>query len=204
VSAIAIMQGVFDEAGDTGHGERSSRYLVVAGIVCSNLEPLRRIIVRTRKGLGKKLREVPEIKAWHTPPKIILQILNRLAPLDIEIYSVILDKQARAVPDDPEDWYRTTCAECVRLVLAHHPRVILTLDRRYTNPRLQDQLTNAIVKAQPPGTTLTFVNVDSRKEKALQVADIVAWSIFQKYARGDDTYCRLIADKQKERILIEA
>lgn len=192
-----IMQGVFDEAGDTGSGERSSRYLVVAGVVCSNLEPLRRLISHTRKSLGKELRQIPEIKAWHTPAKIILRILNRLAQLDVEIYAAILDKQTVAVPADPEDWYRTTCAECVRMVLAHHPRVILTLDRRYTNTRLQDQLTRAIVSAQPPGTTLTFVHSDSRQERALQVADVVAWSIFQKYAHRDETYCSLMADKQK-------
>ncbi|MBI5303022.1 MAG: DUF3800 domain-containing protein [Chloroflexi bacterium] len=196
MSDLVLMQGVFDEAGDTGHSARSSRYLVVAGIVCSNLEPLRRVVTRTRKSLGKELREIPEIKAWHSPPKLIFQMLNRLAQLDIQIYAAILDKQAARVPDDPEDWYRATCAECVRLVLAQHSRVILTMDRRYTKASLWDKLANTIVNAQPVGSTLTFVNADSRNERALQAADVVAWSIFQKYAHEDDTYYRVIEDKQ--------
>ena len=196
MSELVLMQGVFDEAGDTGHSARSSPYLVVAGIVCRNLEPLRRVITHTRKSLGKELREIPEIKAWHTPPKLVLQILGRLAQLDIQIYAAILDKQAARVPDDPEDWYRATCAECMRLVLAQHPRVILTMDRRYTKPSLWDALTSAIVNTQPAASTLTFVNVDSRKERALQAADVVAWSIFQKYAHEDETYWQVIAGKQ--------
>ena len=202
MSDMVLMQGVFDEAGDTGHSARSSRYLVVAGIVCSNLEPLRRVVTRTRKSFGKELREIPEIKAWHTPPNLILQMLNRLAQLDIQIYAAILDKQAARVPDDLENWYRATCAECMRLVLAQHPRVILTMDRRYTKASLADELTNAIVNAQPAGTTLTFVNADSRKERALQAADVVAWSVFQKYTHGDETYYRVIEGKRAGETLV--
>lgn len=199
---MVLMQGVFDEAGDTGHGERSSRYLVVAGIVCSNLEPLRRVVTRTRKSFGKELREIPEIKAWHSPPKLIVQMLNRLAQLDLQIYAAILDKQTARVPNDLEDWYRATCAECMRLVLEQHPRVILTMDRRYTKASLRDQLTNAIVNAQPAGTTLTFVHADSRNERALQAADVVAWSIFQKYTRTDATYYGVIESKQAGETLV--
>ncbi len=66
----SFAQAVFDEAGDTGTSPHSSRYLVVAGIVGSDLMPLRRAVMRTRKSLGKKLRDIPELKAWHTPAKI--------------------------------------------------------------------------------------------------------------------------------------
>jgi len=195
LTTTLIVRGVFDEAGDTGSGERSSRYLVVAGIVCDNLDPLRRVVARTRRDLHKGLRQVPEFKAWHTPPQVIARILNRLARLEIEIYAAILDKQSLPAPEDPEDWYRQIYTECIRLVLAQHPRVIVTLDRRYTKASLHDKLTRAIVSAQPAGTTLSFVIAGSRNEQALQTADVVAWSIFQKYTRNDEEYYRLIEEK---------
>lgn len=196
MSEILIVQGVFDEAGDTGVSPGSSRYLVVAGIVCSNLEPLRRVVMRTRKTLGKKLRQIPEFKASHTPSKIVSQMLSRIAQLDVRIYAAILDKQSAEPPADLEDWYRQIYGECIRLVVAHHPRVTITMDRRYTQASLRDKLVQTIVtNAQLPGATLSFVMADSQNEKALQVADVVAWSIFHKYTHGDTSFYDLIEEK---------
>lgn len=196
VSEIPIVQAVFDEAGDTGQSARSSRYLVVAGIVCNSLQSLRRVVARTRKTLGKKLREIPELKAWHTPANVIVKMLNRLALLDIEVYAAILDKHSARPPQDREDWYRQVYCECVRLVVAHHPRMIMTMDRRYTKATLQDELVRSIVTSvERPGTTLLFIMANSQREKALQAADAVAWSIFQQYAHEDREFYSLIEGK---------
>jgi hypothetical protein len=191
-----FVQSVFDETGDTGIGPHSSRFLVVAGIVCSNLEPLRRAVARTRRSLGKQLRDIAELKAWHTPPKVTAKFLTRIAALDIEIYTAILDKRAAAPPEDREDWYRRVCAEAVRQATARHDHVIVTLDKRYTKPSLQDRLVQSIVAgAQRPGATLSFVYVDSQQERALQAADAVAWGIYQRYEQEDETFYSLIAEK---------
>ena len=198
-----IAQSVFDETGDTGRRAGSSRYLVVAGIICANLEPLRKAIGRTRKSLGKELRHIPELKAWHTPPKITQQLLGRIAALEVEICAAILDKHSVKVADDAEDWYRRVYTEAVRQALAHHAHVTVTMDKRYTKMALQDKLTQAIVAgAQRPGVTLSFVYADSQKERALQAADAVAWSIFQKYEREDETFYRLIEERVVGEVLL--
>jgi len=160
-----IVQAVFDETGDTGIGSHSSRYLAVAGIVCTNLDLLRKTVTRTRKSLGKELRNIPELKAWHTPPKVTARFLARIAALDVEIYAAILDKHSSPIPDDAEDWYRRIYAEAVRQALARHAQVTVTMDKRYTKPSLRDELVQAIVAgAQRPGTTLSFVYADSQQE----------------------------------------
>jgi len=198
-----FVQSVFDETGDTGRGPRSSRHLVVAGIACSNLEPLRKTVARTRKSLGKELRDIPELKAWHTPPKLTAKFLARIAALDIEIYAAILDKRAAPAPADAEDWYRQVYAEVVRQAAARHARIVITMDKRYTNTALRDQLVQFILAgAQTPGVSLSFVHADSQHEKALQAADAVAWSIFQKYEREDETFYNLIAEKISGEVLL--
>lgn len=59
-----IAHAVFDESGDTGRSERSTRHFVVIGIVCDNLEILNRAISRTRKDIPHKKRgNFPELKA---------------------------------------------------------------------------------------------------------------------------------------------
>ncbi len=35
----------------------------------------------------------------------------------------------------------------------------------------------------------------SESEKAIQVADAIAWAIFQRYERGNETFYRLIQEK---------
>ena len=198
-----IVQGAFDESGDTGTGPRASRYLVVAGIVCPSLDLLRRAVLRTRKAFGKDLRQIPELKAWHMPPQITAKFLARLAALDVEFYAAIVDKHAARPADDPEDWYRLVFTEVVRQALARHTHLVITLDKRYTQPRLRDELTQAIVAgAQTPGTTLSFVHADSWHEHALQAADAVAWGIFQKYEREDDAFYGLIEEKMMGEVVL--
>lgn len=197
------VQSVFDETGDTGVGPGSSRFLVVAGVVCSNLEPLRKAATRTRKSLGKELRNIPELKAWHTPRPITVRFLTRLAVLDVEICAAILDKHSARRPDNTEDWYRQVYAQVVQQTVARHTLVTVTMDKRYTKPSLRDKLVQFIVlAAQRPGTTLSFVYADSQQEKALQAADAVAWSVFQKYEHEDDTFYRLIESKIVSEVLL--
>lgn len=191
-----IVQSVFDEAGDTGVSNQSSHYLIVAGVVCSSLEPLRRVITRTRKRLGKKLRNIPELKARHSEAKITTHLLTQIAELDLEVYAAILDKRAAKIPDDTEEWYRRCYAEAVRLATIQHSQITVTMDNRYTKAVLRDKLTQYIVThAQRANTILSFVYADSLRERALQVADVVAWSFFQKYERGEEKFYGLIKHK---------
>ncbi len=191
-----MAQSAFDEAGDTGLANRSSRHLVVAGIVCASLEPLRRAAAQARKSFGKQLRDIPELKGQHSTAKLTAKFLARIAVLDVEIYAAVLDKHSAKLPDDTEDWYRRTYAEAVRQALARHDHIVVTMDNRYTKAALRDKLTLFVAAhAQRAGSSLSFVYADSQREKALQAADAVAWSIYQKYERGDDTFYRLIEEK---------
>jgi hypothetical protein len=153
--------------------------------------------------LGKELRNIPELKAWHTPPKITAHLLTRIAALDVEICAAILDKHSACLPGNTEDWYRQVYAQAVQQALARHAQITVTMDKRYTKPSLRDRLVQFIVAAaQRPGATLSFVYADSREEKALQAADAVAWSVFQKYEREDETFYGLIEGKIVGEVLL--
>ncbi len=59
--------GFLDEAGDVGVGPRSSRVMVVAVVLTSSPQSLRRA-VKFRTRLRKKKRQIPELKASQSPP----------------------------------------------------------------------------------------------------------------------------------------
>jgi len=106
---------------------------------------LRRITVQVRKGLGKKLKQIPELKAYHTPETVIERLLRKLVQQDVEIIAVVWRKDSSIHPTDP--------------------------------------------------TVLVLQQVESRQEKALQIADAVAWSIFQKYERGNETFRAILGER---------
>lgn len=65
--------------------------MVVAVIVCNNLEPLRRSIIRVRRKMPKLLRGKAEIHAVETP-EAARPILESLAAMDTRIYVAVVDK----------------------------------------------------------------------------------------------------------------
>jgi hypothetical protein len=201
---VLIAQAVFDEAGDTGQQKHSSRYLIVAGVVCSDVTALRRVVAQTRKRLNKKRRDLPEVKAARLAPRsssIVTQVLTSLAALDVEVYAAILDKWTSKPPVSGEDWYRHLYTECIKLALAHHAGLWVLMDRRYTKIAMQEELVTSIQSAQRPNTILTLEPRDSQTEPALQVADVVAWSIFHKYERGADDFYQIIQPRIIREIL---
>ena len=187
--------GFGDEAGDTGGAHGSSSYLVVAIVLTDDPQHLRRIIPRMRKGLDKKLKQVPEFKAYHTPRNVLARLLRKVGEQDVEIVAVVWRKAETTRLADPEDGYRRLCALAVRRCLERHSRLSLVLDKRYTNPKLRDLLAAAIVNDIGPQTALLLQQHESRQEQALQVADAITWAIFQKYERGDKTLYDIFREK---------
>jgi hypothetical protein len=195
-----MKHGFLDETGDVGWAKGATRYLIVAAIITSNPHWLRKAVIKTRKRLRKKLKQIPELRAKRTPRKVVAKLLRYVATLDVEIVAVILDKESSLYPSDPEDWYRITCARVVRRCLERHPRLALTLDKRYTSQRLRDKQEQAIAKEVGDlSAFLVLRHSESGQEKAVQAADAVAWSLAQKYERGDEELYTII----QENIIVE-
>jgi hypothetical protein len=192
-----------DEAGDTGYKRGSSHYLIVVAIVCDSIVPLRKIVERTRDTLTKRMRQVSELKASQIPDNIVLRMLHQLAALDVEVYVTVLDKDVVKRPADAEEWYRNTFSECVSRVLARHPKLIATMDRRYSKSSHHEKLIRAIMeRVEGRGASFTLYVENSEHEKAMQLADAVAWSILQKYTYEDIRFYRAIETRIKEEIVV--
>lgn len=193
--------GFADETGDVGRARGSSRYLIVAIVLTRHPVLLRKTVVKTRKYLGKKLRNVPELKAKRSPKKVTARFLRYIAELDVEIIAVVLDKHTFPAYSDPEEWYRLVCAKAVRHCIERHEWLNLTLDRRYTTYKLRNRLSDSIfiqagkASGEPALHFFHIEHGDSVQEKGVQAADAVVWSLGQKYERGDDELYNIIKGK---------
>ncbi|MCL4505844.1 MAG: DUF3800 domain-containing protein [Chloroflexi bacterium] len=173
---------VFDESGDAGRMGRASRYLVVAGVVCDDLEPLRRAVRRTRRRMPKSLRGKAEVKAFETP-SAARPVLESLTAIGVRIVAAIVDKRVFHLAS-PVDLVAQAYAACTAAALQHESGMIATIDRPFAQALQRDKVLSAMNDAADAlGKRLTVIVDDSRHEKALQAADVVAWACFQKYER---------------------
>ena len=151
-----MKHGFGDESGDVGWAKGSIRHLVVAVVLTDNPHQLRRTVARIRKGMRKKLKQIPELKAYHTPENVIMRLLRKVAEQDIEIVALVWTKRKPTDLTDPEDDYRHVCSLAVKRCVERYPQLSMVLDRRYTNPRLRDRLVETITSGIGPQTVLVL------------------------------------------------
>jgi hypothetical protein len=186
---------VFDESGDVGARDGASRHLVVAGVACSALSELRRVVARARKKMHGKAKEASEIKGHTLPDKLRLKLLAELATLDADIFIIVVDKKRMPRFDDPDEMQRLAYTACINQAIERHAISEVICDDPSPNKRKRAQFL-AFIRAATlrPSHTPDISLQNSERERAIQVADMVAWAFFQKHERGDATYAQLIGE----------
>jgi len=192
---------IVEEAGDVGFSAGSSRYFLVIVLVTDDIVALRRAVTRTRKQLRRKLKNIPEFKAFKTAPRVIRRLLTNALASDWSVIASIVDKSLLKRQDDSEELYRRVAVAAIQRATREGGTFSAVFDKRYTNWRQWQQLTDALSAALelPERLMLTIRQEESEKEKAIQVADAIAWALFQKYEREDEGMYQLI----RERIAVE-
>ena len=76
----------------------------------------------------------------------------------------------------------------------------LVASRRETNKHLNVVFTKHIQQraSQNHGVVVGVSITPPASEKSLQVADILAWAVFQKYENEDNQYCGMLGEKVSE------
>jgi hypothetical protein len=190
-----VRYGFLDEAGDVGYTPGATDHFIVVVIVVGYPERLRKAVRKTRKALGKRIRNIPELKAAGGDPRVTEKLLTHAVEIGFDTVAVVIDKRRFPQPRDHEDLYRYACARVVRESVSRFGSLTLTLDKRYTTPDLRRQLNDAIVREVEhlkESAVLVIEHEDSKDEQILQVADAVAWALFQRYERGEDSLWRII------------
>jgi hypothetical protein len=168
--------------------------LLVAAIVVARPRVLDTIIRRARKRFPF-VSSQEELKAAHSVDRVTNWVLDEVGREEAGIVTVAIGRPAsRERKGDPEATYRSAVATAVSICLGKWPRLVMTLDKRYTQQHLRDRLEVAIREeaASLPETVLVIRQVDSRRSGGLQVVDFVAWAVAQKYTKGNTNYYDLI------------
>lgn len=199
--------GFLDESGVIEEQAHKGRHFVVSIIVVGNPSELKHVLknarkkVRTARGSYFSSRT---FKASKEAPALIRRVLQELAKGDIGIVIGVWDKR-QSLPEynTKNVMYAQFVARTVALVMEKWPRLSLTVHKRYTFPAEQiamNRIIETYVHEHSQGSL--FLAIDHRTEeecRELELADAVAWAVFQKYNQHDSSFYDIIKEKiQKE------
>lgn len=191
-----------DEFGGVSQAIEHDRHLIIAALVTDTPRQLDLLTTRARRRFDV-LGAIPELKATHSSEKITRWMLSKIARLDVALLVVVQDKKDLSkFPKAPEDLYRQIAAHTVRLCVERWPLLEVVLDKRYTQQHLRTKLEWQIRQCVTdiPEQAVVIRQVESQREKGIQVVDFVAWAAGQKYQRGDNSYLEMLA----KRMFVEA
>jgi len=132
-----------DESGELGFKDSSSKYFVITLLSCDGGEiySLRRIIKRVRgKLIKKKIKKYPELKGNNSSDKIRVEILQRFAKTNSEIFVIILEKTKvyEYLKDKKNKLYNYLSNLILNECSFDNPSICLVVDKSKTNRSLRE------------------------------------------------------------------
>mgnify|MGYP001581414622 CR=1 FL=1 len=196
-----------DESGDSGFRfERgSSRFLVLAAVYITEevaSEALFEQEIRNLK-LALRVTEDYEFKFSRCKNSFKKEFFRALARLPVQYKAIVIDKRnvsAPALQSQPKQLY---CELVRRLLYDNSPplqKATLILDEATAKVHHQ-QFHRTLKNSLSRNLVQKLRQHRSHRNAMIQVADMIAGSIFRKFEKGDDTYYEMV--KKKEKILIE-
>ena len=190
----AIAYAGLDESGSL---TAESPFFVMAAVITADPRVLHNLIPRavTRSGkrLGRSAKDAGEIKWRNASQRIRALVLAELAAAEVELFTLTVLKGGRRIEDTPENYGILAC-ELLSLCWPVYPNVALAIDRHFTSPAQVATVNTWIYRRWPPPDVLSIVHADSQRNTLVQLADMVAGSVYAWHKSGDRTM-QLITEK---------
>jgi hypothetical protein len=194
---------VLDEAGDLGFSAESSRYFVMGAILLDarDVKTARRIPKKARTKLGKKKKDIPELKASKSSDNIRKFVLNELFKCSSARISIVYVNKRNTYEYVKNDGSckarhynylaRVLIVDSLKLYLqrvGYTPDRALTVEvyldhyhtTKFRKRNLEEYITRMIQEAFPFSLNVVVYQKDSRAEPLIQVADFVVNAAFRK------------------------
>ncbi len=167
-------------------------------------EPLDRAIKNARRHkFYKELSKAKEIKSNKSSPELKMYLIKRLNEIDgIQGVHCILDKgkvYSEYLKNDKNKLYNYVAGSLASAILVDSDNVEVRIDKSKGKSLLREDFNSYFEKKLRIGSTIGKVRIfhsNSENFSGIQIADLLAWSIYQNYNNSDPSYLDLI-DLQK-------
>jgi len=192
--------GFLDESGILERKSKEGRHFVVSVVVVGNPAEIKDVMRIARRKSPGQFRAGSIFHAYKEGRGFVKTILKEMAKKDVEIIIGVWDKRRKGVKMDENQLYGKLVAQVVKITLEFYPWLDLVIHKRYTDPKFQRQLHNTIVE-RVKGIGSSFVAIsqqDTNQRRELELADAVAYAVFQKYNRRNSDLYKIIEGKIKK------
>jgi len=195
-----------DESGDLGFTKNSTKYYVIATVEARDLLELSRVAKRVRKTIGKKKKNIPELKFSKSDDVIRRRFFDKLVKENITFSAIVLHKRMvynylRNKKEKLHNYLAGLLAESLCYEYSNEREFSLIIDKFIMNTEkrlefdvyLGHRLSNSYTGVNIPKIEIT--HEDSKVYPGLQAVDFVAGSVFQYYERGNNEFYEKVKPK---------
>lgn len=163
------------------------RVIVVAAVGVDFPKKIERIIKAVRKS-GKFKKEIGEIKFYTAGDRSKEMFLQKLVREDFDIFVLIVEKMGRKIPDTPQH-FALLCWLLLTDVLNFYPSIKEVVFDKHFHQRKDIEKFNRNLENLVGGKLPQIRHVDSREDKKVNVADMIAGAVLAKESgRGEQFY----------------
>lgn len=179
---VKLYYGFLDESGILEKKAKMGVYFIVCIIIVGNPVEIQNAMKIARHKSRGKFRIKGIFKASHANPGFVKAILTELSKRNIGIIIGVLDKRKKKQKIDKNTLYSKLLAKTIAIALGIYPRLDLVIHKRYTLPRIQNQIRQQIVShIAKAGLFLAIAQRTETECRELELSDAIAWAVFQKY-----------------------
>ena len=198
-----------DESGDLWNS--NDRFLVGAAVGTRNPKSLRNVAQGVWKKYKKLIRSGTALHATELPSERVQEILAKFAQIDdLMIHVALLDKEMWWNREGNKhhlynDLFTHLIKQAIRddsmldTMVVIETRPLVVLEQRDNIKKYQDDLFEKLDKYAALKKEQVQIRGKEDQEwgRALQIADFVAWSTYQKYQKGNPKYLDVLQPKIK-------
>ncbi len=193
-----------DESGELA---KQTDYFIFGAIITNNHKEIDNLIKKTRKKYKKQLGNISEIKGYTTDDYILKKILMKLNNTDCRVVGIILDKRNIYKVHHSYDYnilYDTLASKLAQELNINNSTSIIVdkcKNKKEEINNFNKQFTSNL--NNPKNHSVDIKHANSIHYNGLQMADIIAWSIFQSVERDNSEFIDLIQNKTIKRVYEE-
>lgn len=190
-----------DESGDLGS---DSNYLIMGAIIVDDNDKLERIIKKARRKYKRKLGNFNEIKGTKTKSSIKKKVLKELNKIDYQGIIIVFEKKHKYKINYHHNnnlLYNIIAAKLAKkLTITNKTSIIIDKSKNKEKDQLEFNNIFSSNLNNPQNYPVSIRHEDSKKQKGLQIADLVSWSAYQSIEHRNDEFINLIKNKTIKKV----
>ncbi len=192
-----LYYGLLDEAGILEKKVDEGSHFIISAIIVGDLSELKRVMKFAKRKAQGKFKTHSIFKASKEDNGFVKIVLRELSKKDIAIIIGVWDKKDK--PNlDKNIIYAKLIGQTVKKSLQVYPRLSLILHKRYTSPELRNKMNKIINETVETGQFLAIEHRSEIEQRELELADAVAWAVYQKYSNKNLEFYNIIEGKIKQ------